>query len=98
MNKSHLIEKVAKEAGISKVAADKAIDSVLSGVSEGLIRGERVTLANFGTFSLGERRARSGRNPQTGEPIRIEAKRFVRFTTGKKLNRQVNGRKRQREH
>lgn len=97
MNKSDLIEKVAKEAGISKVAADRAIDSVLAGVSEGLLNGERVTLANFGTFSLGERRERAGRNPQTGEPIRIEARKFVRFTTGKKLNRQVN-KKKARQH
>ncbi|HZS06702.1 MAG TPA: HU family DNA-binding protein [Blastocatellia bacterium] len=93
MNKSHLIEKVAKELGISKVAADKAIDSILAGVSEGLRKGERVTFVGFGTFSLGERRARSGRNPQTGEPIRIESRKFVRFTTGKKLNRQVNNNK-----
>ncbi|MFN0121023.1 MAG: HU family DNA-binding protein [Blastocatellia bacterium] len=91
MNKSDLIDKVAREAGISKVAADRAIDSILAGVSEGLLKGERVTLANFGTFSLGQRRARAGRNPQTGESISIEARSFVRFTTGKKLNKQVNG-------
>ena len=90
MNKGHLIEKVAKEAGISKVAADQAIDSVLAGVSEGLRRGERVTFVGFGTFSVTERRARIGRNPQTGTPIKIAAKKAVRFTTGKKLGQTVN--------
>ncbi len=97
MNKSDLIEKVAKDLGISKVAADKAIDSLIAGVSEALSRGERVTFVDFGSFSLGERRSRSGRNPQTGAPISIEAKRFVRFTTGKKLKRQVN-KKSRRDH
>ncbi len=90
MNKGHLIEKVAKEAGISKVAADHAIDSVLAGVCDGLKRGERVTFVGFGTFSITERRARTGRNPQTGAPIKIAAKKAVRFTTGKKLNQVVN--------
>jgi DNA-binding protein HU-beta len=90
MNRRHLIEKVAKEAGISKLAADRAIDSLLAGVSDGLRRGERVTFVGFGTFSLSERRAREGRHPQNGEPIIIEARKLVRFSTGKKLHRQVN--------
>jgi DNA-binding protein HU-beta len=90
MNKGHLIEKVAKEAGISKVAADRAIDSVLAGVSDGLRRGERVTFVGFGTFSVSNRRARTGRNPQTGALIKIAAKKAVRFTTGKKLNQAIN--------
>lgn len=94
MNKSHLIEKVAKEVGISKVAADKVIDTVIAGVCEALSKGERVTFVNFGSFTLGERSARAGRNPQTGEAINIEARKFVRFTIGKKLDRQVNQKRR----
>ena len=90
MNKGHLIERVAKEAGISKVAADKAIDSVLAGVTEGLRTGERVTFVGFGTFSVSNRRARAGRNPQTGAPIKIAAKKAVRFTTGKRLHGSIN--------
>jgi len=90
MNKGHLIEKVAREAGISKVAADKAIDSLLAGVTDGLRLGERVTLVGFGTFSISERRARTGRNPQTGAPLKIAAKKAVRFTTGKRLNSLIN--------
>jgi len=90
MNKGHLIERIASEAGISKVAADKAIDSMLAGVSEGLRQGERVTLVGFGTFSVIERRARTGRNPQTGAPIKIAAKKAVRFTIGKRLSGSIN--------
>ncbi len=93
MNKAHLIEKVARGAGISKVAADKAIDSLLAGITEGLRRGERVTLVGFGTFSVAERRARMGRNPQTGAPIKIAAKRAVRFSIGKRLNLLINRKK-----
>ncbi len=90
MNKAHLIEKVAREAGISKVVADRAIDSLLAGITEGLRRGERVTLVGFGTFSVTERRARMGRNPQTGVPIKIAAKKAVRFSIGKRLNYLIN--------
>jgi DNA-binding protein HU-beta len=90
MNKGHLIERVAKETGLSKVAADKVIDSVLASVSDGLRQGERVTFVGFGTFSITQRRARTGRNPQTGAPIKIAAKKAVRFATGKKLSDAIN--------
>lgn len=93
MNKGHLIERVAKGAGISKVAADRAIDSLLAGVSEGLKRGERVTFVGFGTFSPTTKRARAGRNPQTGASITIAEKNSVRFTVGKKLHKLLNRKK-----
>lgn len=93
MNRGHLIERVSKDAGISKVAADRAIDSLLAGVSEGLKRGERVTFVGFGTFSVSTKRARAGRNPQTGAPITIAEKKSVRFTVGKRLHSVLNRRK-----
>jgi DNA-binding protein HU-beta len=93
MNRGHLIERVARDAGISKVAADRAIDSLLAGVSEGLKRGERVTFVGFGTFSVSIKRERAGRNPQTGAPIVIAEKKSVRFTVGKRLHSLLNRRK-----
>lgn len=93
MNRRHLIERVAKDAGISKVAADRAIDSLLAGMIEGLKRGERVTLVGFGTFLRTKKQARAGRNPQTGAPITIAEKVSVRFTVGKKLHSAINKKK-----
>jgi DNA-binding protein HU-beta len=74
VNKADLIERIAKDAGINKTQADAAINSVLSGVEGELKKGGRVTLVGFGTFSVGSRKARTGRNPQTGKPIKIAAK------------------------
>lgn len=89
MNKGELIERVAKEAKITKVEASRAIDSVFTSIRKTLKRGEKTSLVGFGTFSVTRRKARTGRNPQTGEPLRIPARRVVRFTSGKALKETI---------
>jgi DNA-binding protein HU-beta len=86
MTKSELIDTMAKEAGISKVAAGAALNSFMSSVSKTLKKKDgKVTLVGFGTFSKVHRKARKGRNPQTGAPIKIKARSVVKFKPGKKL-------------
>ncbi len=89
MNKADLINNIAKDTKVSKVAAAKMIDSLLGHVSKGLRKGERVTFVGFGTFSVSKRKARTGRNPQTGAPIRIPARKVVRFKAGKELEKKI---------
>ena len=87
MTKADLIEKMAKDAGISKVTAGKALNSFLDGVSKGLKKkNSKVTLVGFGTFKKVYRKTRWGRNPQTGEKIKIKGSNSVTFKPGKKLN------------
>jgi len=74
MNKSELIEKLAKDAGITKTQANAALDSFIDAVTKTLKKGDKVTLVGFGTFSVSKRAARNGRNPQTGAVIKIKAK------------------------
>jgi len=93
VNKADLIEKIAKDAGINKTQADSAINSVLDGIQGELKKGGRVTLVGFGTFSVGQRKARTGRNPQTGKPIKIAAKKVAKFTPGAELKTAVNKKK-----
>ena len=91
MTKADLIEKMAKDAGISKVAAKAALDSFIDGVSKGLKkRNSRVTLVGFGTFKNVYRKTRMGRNPQTGAEIDIKASKAPKFTAGKALKEAVN--------
>ncbi|HXV74848.1 MAG TPA: HU family DNA-binding protein [Candidatus Polarisedimenticolaceae bacterium] len=90
MNKATLIEKIAKDTGITKVAAASAIESMIDGVSGALAKDQRVTLVGFGSFGVSRRRARAGRNPQTGETIKIRAKKSVRFKPGKQLETVLN--------
>lgn len=85
MQKSDLIEKIADEAGISKAAADRALKSLLDSVTRALKKGDRVSLVGFGTFSVSKRAARTGRNPRTGETIRIKASKAPKFAPGKSL-------------
>ncbi|HEV8337778.1 MAG TPA: HU family DNA-binding protein [Candidatus Polarisedimenticolia bacterium] len=85
MNKGDLIHFVARDVKITKVQAAKAIDSLVEHITRTLKRGERTSLVGFGTFSISRRKARTGRNPQTGAPLRIPAKKVVKFTTGKGL-------------
>ena len=86
MTKAELIDKMSKEAKISKAAAGKALDSFMDGVTKALKKKEgKVTLVGFGTFQKSRRKARKGRNPQTGNPIKIKAKNVVKFKPGKKL-------------
>jgi len=85
VNKSELIDAIAAEADISKAAATKALDGVISAVTKALKEGDTVTLVGFGTFYVGERAERSGRNPKTGETIKIPAARSPKFRAGKAL-------------
>ena len=90
MNKAMLIDKIARDADITKVAAATALDSLIHGVTSALKKNQRVTLVGFGTWSVNKRRARTGRNPQTGETIKIKAKKAVRFKAGKQLDETLN--------
>ncbi len=89
MTKVQLIDVVSKNAKISKAAAAKAVDSIFSSISKSLKKGEKVTLVGFGTFSISKRKARRGRNPQTGSEIKIPATRVPKFTAGKALKKSV---------
>lgn len=86
MNKADLIDAMAADAGISKSAAKKALDSFTDNVSNSLAKGGRVSLVGFGTFSTSKRSAREGRNPQTGATIKIPAKTVAKFKAGSDLN------------
>ena len=86
MTKAEMIEKIAQDAGISKLAAGKAYDSFLDGVKGGLkTRGSKVTIVGFGTFKKVYRKTRKGRNPQTGEQIKIKGRNAVTFKASKSL-------------
>jgi DNA-binding protein HU-beta len=86
MTKAELIEQMAVDAGISKAAASEALKSFVDGVTKALKKKDgKVTLIGFGTFQKVSRKARKGRNPQTGEPIKIKASKSVKFKPGKKL-------------
>lgn len=90
MNKGDLVEKIAAGNGITKTAAAGAIDTIVSAVTSSLKKGDRVTLVGFGTFSVSQRKARNGRNPQTGGVIKIAARRVAKFTPGVELKKAVN--------
>ena len=83
MTKAELVEKMAKDADISKAAAGKALDSMIDGVKKTLKKGNKVSLVGFGTFSISKRKARIGRNPQTGATIKIAARKVPKFSAGK---------------
>ena len=86
MTKAELIEQMAKDAGISKAAATTALNSMIDGITKALKKKDsKVTLVGFGTFSKIRRKARKGRNPQTGDTIKIKASNTVKFKPGKKL-------------
>lgn len=86
MNKTQLIDAVAKEAGITKAESKKAVDAFVNVVSSALQSGDRIALVGFGSFSVAEKPARTGRNPRTGEATEISAKKTVRFKAGADLN------------
>ncbi|KKL23852.1 hypothetical protein LCGC14_2421250 [marine sediment metagenome] len=90
MNKAELIEQVASQTGLAKRTAREAVDAVVSAISDCLTRGEKVTLVGFGTFGVRQRKARTGRNPQTGATIQIPAKRVAKFLPGKTLKEGVD--------
>ena len=90
MNKTELIDGMAADAGISKAAAKKALESFLGNIQGSLKGGGRVSLVGFGSFSISNRSARTGRNPQTGKEIQIAAKNVVKFKAGSDLSGKVN--------
>jgi DNA-binding protein HU-beta len=90
MNKADLIDKIAATTGISKTNAGLAIDTAIDGVTAALKKGDRVTLVGFGTFAVSQRKARNGRNPQTGAVIKIAARKVAKFTPGIELKKAVN--------
>ncbi|MGD8429872.1 MAG: HU family DNA-binding protein [Ectothiorhodospiraceae bacterium] len=90
MNKSELIEAVARSADISKAAASRAIDAFVESVTDALKEGDQVTLVGFGTFTVRERASRTGRNPRTGQTITIPASKVPGFKAGKALKDAVN--------
>ena len=90
MNKAELIDKIAKDAKISKVQAGNALNSTIDGVTITLKKSGKVTLVGFGTFSVSSRKARTGRNPQTGAPLKIPGKKVTKFVAGLELKKAVN--------
>ena len=90
MNKSDLIDVMAADAGITKAAAKTALESLTDNVTKSLKKGNKVALVGWGTWSISKRKARTGRNPQTGEAIKIKAKNVVRFKAGSKFDASVN--------
>lgn len=90
MNKADLIDRIAAEAGITKTQAGTAVETLVSSVTASLKKGERVALVGFGTFSVSQRKARNGRNPQTGSVIKIAARKVAKFTPGVELKKAVN--------
>jgi DNA-binding protein HU-beta len=90
LNKTELIEHIARQADISKAAAGRALEALLGGIRTSLKKGNSVTLVGFGTFIVGKRAARTGRNPRTSQPIKIKAAKVPKFRAGKALKDAVN--------
>jgi DNA-binding protein HU-beta len=90
MNKTDLIEHIAKQADISKAAATRALEATLGAIKTTLKKGNSVSIVGFGTFAVGKRAARAGRNPRTGEAIKIKAARVPKFRPGKALKEALN--------
>jgi DNA-binding protein HU-beta len=90
MNKSDLIDAIAKSADLPKAAAGRALDALIDSVTDALKTGDPVTLVGFGTFAVKERSSRVGRNPKTGDPIEIKAAKVPYFKAGKNLKDAVN--------
>jgi DNA-binding protein HU-beta len=90
MNKAELIDAIASESGLTKADAKKALDGFVTATASALKTGDRISLVGFGSFSVSNRAARTGRNPQTGKEIKIAAKNVVRFKAGAELSGKVN--------
>ena len=89
MNKGQLVEAISRDAGITKTQAQDALDAFVKNVQRSLKGGDKITIVGFGTFSASTRAARTGRNPQTGKPIQIAAKRVAKFSAGKALKEAI---------
>lgn len=90
MNKTELVQAVADVSDLTKAAAQRAVDSILDAITQALAAGDAVVIPGFGTFAVGQRAARTGRNPQTGEALEIAASTVVKFKAGKALKDAVN--------
>ena len=90
MSKQQLVEMIAEKAGLTKADAARALDATMESVTEALKKGEKVSLVGFGTFATSKREAREGRNPRTGETVKIAARTAVTFKAGSKLKDAVN--------
>ncbi|BBO17708.1 DNA-binding protein [Candidatus Brocadia pituitae] len=90
MNKQELVEIVAKECEVSKACGEAAVNAVLNGIKSGVKKSKEVRLIGFGTFSVRARKARKGRNPQTGAVINIKASKAIKFTAGQDFKNAVN--------
>ena len=90
MTKQEFIEAVAAKAGLTKADSARAVDAFQSVVTETLMKGDKVTLTGFGVFSVSKREARNGRNPRTGEVVKIAASKSAKFKTGSKLKEAIN--------
>lgn len=90
MKKVELVEAVAEKTGLTKADATRAIDATFEAITDALANGDKVPLVGFGTFSISKRAAREGRNPRTGEPVKIEARNAVSFKAGSALKESVN--------
>ena len=90
MNKSDLVDAIAKSAELSKAAASRALDATVDTIKKALKKGDTVSLVGFGTFKVGKRAARNGRNPRTGATIKIKAAKVPKFSAGKGLKDAVN--------
>ena len=89
MNKGDLVKKMAKDAGLTRTQAEAAFNSFVGGITASLKKGQKATIVGFGTFSVARRKARVGRNPQTGVPIKIAAHKVPKFTSGSDLKNTV---------
>jgi DNA-binding protein HU-beta len=89
LNKGDLVDKIAKDAGTTKVQAEAAFNSLIGGITSSLKKGQKVTIVGFGTFSVSKRKARAGRNPQTGAAIKIAARKVPKFSAGSELKKAV---------
>jgi DNA-binding protein HU-beta len=89
LNKGDLVGKIAKDAGLTKSQAEAAFNSLIGSVMASLKKGQKVTIVGFGTFSVAKRKARMGRNPQTGLPIKIAARKIPKFASGSDLKKAV---------
>ncbi len=90
MNKAELIDAIANESGLSKADSKKALDAFVSATSAAMKNNDRISLVGFGSFSVSERAARTGRNPQTGKEIQIAAKKVIKFKAGSDLTEGIN--------
>ena len=91
MNKTELIDSIANDTGLARTDATRAVEALVANITKALKSGGKITLVGFGTFATSSRAARDGRNPRTGETIKIQASRGAKFTPGKELKSALNG-------